>query len=56
MVGELITDAFESEDGERSGAHAEIFPYFADLVHERRAAGATTSSAGSCTTTAAAER
>lgn len=37
-IGDLTTDAFESpDDDERSGAHAEIFLYFADLLAERRA-------------------
>ncbi|GAT70663.1 cytochrome P450 [Planomonospora sp. ID91781] len=37
-IGGITTDAFESEDeAERSGAHGEIFLYFADLLHERRA-------------------
>lgn len=36
-IGDITTAAFESEDeAERSGAHGEIFLYFADLLHERR--------------------
>jgi cytochrome P450 len=36
-LGALTTDAFESGDAGRRGAHAEIFLYFADLLAERRA-------------------
>lgn len=36
-IGALTTDAFESGDAERKGAHAEIFLYFADLLAQRRA-------------------
>jgi cytochrome P450 len=36
-LGTLTTDAFESGDAGRKGAHAEIFLYFADLLAERRA-------------------
>jgi cytochrome P450 len=36
-VGRITTDAFEGETEEiRSGAHAEIFLYFEDLLYERR--------------------
>jgi cytochrome P450 len=36
-IGALTTDAFDSDDdNERSGAHAEIFLYFTDLLRQRR--------------------